>query len=1015
MPRTLCRLFPVFALALATPAWSEDLYRSVGTNSAALASGGSNALTIAGTTATFGTALANLNIGLGDALQYDSNANGTVDRIVFITHRFNGTQFTVQTASGGAPTAVGSTQIWGIYRAYTSLANASVLSDNPNIDGNVDNFDASTDLVAAGDNMHFACYNDGADTVAVDWTGWTTDAGNYVRIFTPVKRTEAGASQRHAGVYGTAGYRLEVSNATAFRTTATAIRLEGLQVRNNGVNGNDQRGIFFNSQTGTGDVRVSHCIVRGAGSTSRSGHHGMDMGGLGGSGSRMRIWNNLVYDYNTSDTDNNTGIHPFDSDYVFYLYNNTVVNCRYGIRQEAGTVVAINNVVQSCNTGFSGTFDTGSSEYNCSSGGTAPGGNSKTNTTVTFVNAGNDDYRLSAGDTAARNAGYNLSADTYCAFKTDLKNQKRMDAWDMGADEWNGAIDRSVGPGNTAALATGSGNPLVITDGVADFMNDLPANVGRGDAVVYDSDGDGTSDAVAFIARRADSRSFSVRSAAGSDPAEVSAGTTAWSIYRAYTALANAVAGTENAGISMTFDAGNRDLVANNEVWQVACYGDAVDTTPVVWNNWGTDASHYLRIYTPFAATDVGASQRHAGQWTAGAYSLEVVNATALTINDENVRVEGLQIAVLAGNGDAQKGVELRDFGGTVDLQISGCVIRGVGSTSRSWHFGISEYNAPLNGVIRIWNNIIYNFGGNANTAAMELKGDPVTLYVFNNTAVNCQWGYWRNFNTNAAPAHLMNNIAQNCTNGFDSNFAPDSDYNVSDRNDAPGTHSKNASVLFLNAAGANYHLSGADTAARDSGTDLSGHAGLAFNRDIDGETRSGIWDMGADEQVGPPPTPSSTPTITPTATPTVTMTPTHTPVFTRTCTPTATSTQTVSPTASVTPSITPTASVTPTVTLTATLTPALVPLDVHVYPNPYQARLKAKPEVRFVNLPGQATIRIYNLTGRLVAVLEKNDGQSSMTWDLTNTRGAALASGIYIYRVSSDRETKQGKLALIR
>ena len=48
----------------------NSLYRSVGTTATALASGNCNALTISGSTATFGSGLLN-SIGVGDVIEYD--------------------------------------------------------------------------------------------------------------------------------------------------------------------------------------------------------------------------------------------------------------------------------------------------------------------------------------------------------------------------------------------------------------------------------------------------------------------------------------------------------------------------------------------------------------------------------------------------------------------------------------------------------------------------------------------------------------------------------------------------------------------------------------------------------------------------------------------------------------------------------------------------------------------------------------------------------------------------------
>ena len=57
-----------------------------------------------------------------------------------------------------------------------------------------------------------------------------------------------------------------------------------------------------------------------------------------------------------------------------------------------------------------------------------------------------------------------------------------------------------------------------------------------------------------------------------------------------------------------------------------------------------------------------------------------------------------------------------------------------------------------------------------------------------------------------------------------------------------------NQSFDFVDAPNGDYHLGDGDTAARDAGTDLSADAAYPFDTDIDGDARTGTWDIGADE-----------------------------------------------------------------------------------------------------------------------------------------------------------------------
>ena len=166
-------------------------FRSVGPLVAALASGAGNALTISGSTATFAVALPN-NVGVGDAIPYDSDGNGSIDSIAFIHGRTSSQSYTVKNAQGAAPTAVAGDNDWRLFRAYTTLANWQSQSENALIDIAVRNFDTLKDLVAAGASMFVACYADAPDTFVVTIDGWTTGPETYISIFTPVASSQVG-------------------------------------------------------------------------------------------------------------------------------------------------------------------------------------------------------------------------------------------------------------------------------------------------------------------------------------------------------------------------------------------------------------------------------------------------------------------------------------------------------------------------------------------------------------------------------------------------------------------------------------------------------------------------------------------------------------------------------------------------------------------------------------------------------------------------------------------------------
>ncbi|HUF11535.1 MAG TPA: hypothetical protein VMN78_00380 [Longimicrobiales bacterium] len=80
----------------------------------------------------------------------------------------------------------------------------------------------------------------------------------------------------------------------------------------------------------------------------------------------------------------------------------------------------------------------------------------------------------------------------------------------------------------------------------------------------------------------------------------------------------------------------------------------------------------------------------------------------------------------------------------------------------------------------------------------------------------------------------------------------------------------------------------------------------------------------------------------------------------------------------------------------------------IHTVPDPYYYHSFFGPDdrgrlIRFVNLPPQATLRIFSLAGVLVDVINHNDPTSGIaTWDLRTRDGATAASGVYFFHVAT-------------
>ncbi len=87
---------------------------------------------------------------------------------------------------------------------------------------------------------------------------------------------------------------------------------------------------------------------------------------------------------------------------------------------------------------------------------------------------------------------------------------------------------------------------------------------------------------------------------------------------------------------------------------------------------------------------------------------------------------------------------------------------------------------------------------------------------------------------------------------------------------------------------------------------------------------------------------------------------------------------------------------------------------NVHAYPNPCRPSA-GHTGVTIAGLTSQATVRILDISGRLIRTIEETDGNGGVEWDLNDENGLPMASGIYIFYVEGDGKNGKGKLAVVR
>lgn len=220
-----------------------------------------------------------------------------------------------------------------------------------------------------------------------------------------------------------------------------------------------------------------------------------------------------------------------------------------------------------------------------------------------------------------------------------------------------------------------------------------------------------------------------------------------------------------------------------------------------------------------------------------------------LYIYDNYFWIDGIQLKVLGNDSGWPVMIEINSLSpydnkikisnNILQADYSGMVTYGGNAVSTSW----GNQN-----VLNIWNNIIYDSVKSTHFGGLYITGGK--NYVYNNTFANLNGGIY----VGAGSAIVKNNIVQNADDGYSGGFASGSDYNISNvsGDTTGGAHDKdNTTVTFISSTDKNYHLSLNDSGAKNQGIKLASYSddsNLNFTTDIDGNSRTGDWSIGADD-----------------------------------------------------------------------------------------------------------------------------------------------------------------------
>jgi len=298
------------------------------------------------------------------------------------------------------------------------------------------------------------------------------------------------------------------------------------------------------------------------------------------------------------------------------------------------------------------------------------------------------------------------------------------------------------------------------------------------------------------------------------------------------------------------------DLMAKNVCWCIACYADGIDDYRVYLgaDDFNTSPDNYLLIYTPRLRTEVGVSQRHEGVYDETRYVLRYgLNGDyshVIVARTNHLRIDGLQLYATGGATNESGGFTIGWGVESTDIRFSNNIVRANLSAGDGGSAGI--WIADDSTTVRIWNNIVYGWNYNPMViSGIRIRGS--SSFVYNNTVYDCKNGIV--VLNDGSPVVAKNNLSLgHSSSAYSGPFHPDSVNNASSSGDAPGENPidlTGTSALDYFMGENDLHLDPSAPLVHEvagMGVGLSVDPDLAFDTDIDGEIRSGPWDLGADQ-----------------------------------------------------------------------------------------------------------------------------------------------------------------------
>lgn len=274
-------------------------------------------------------------------------------------------------------------------------------------------------------------------------------------------------------------------------------------------------------------------------------------------------------------------------------------------------------------------------------------------------------------------------------------------------------------------------------------------------------------------------------------------------------------------------------------------------STNILLDGWITDASHPPVIRSAVGEGHTG-KRLSGGNYTGATLTGTVYEDAVFDINDPNFQIRGLILDIIPARGG---GIRSR-FGSNQHAQ--NCYFERLIINNCSKLHGIELTGENDN--VRISNVVVTNGAADSYGILIGLRANA---WVYNCIVVDCGVGIYIDSSHASADVVLKNNLCH--SNNIDMQRLNSlGTLSVSNCASSDGTattwggtgNRANQTFTFADEVNDDFHLSASDAGARGYGTDLSGDSNYPISLDIDGETRSTPWDIGADQSAGSGTTP---------------------------------------------------------------------------------------------------------------------------------------------------------------